>query len=264
MKTETGDYYPLEEAVQKLEISFNELVRMAICGEIKFSYYFRNQPTTTGDYTGWAHLHPDQASRLESWIIVPGTKARWISISKFVSSEECERELSPLGCPPKRKILFAGYSMTTGYPQQKKPRFYELQPKLEPVVVNLLPKNLYILGSELRRLSPGKQDSGHGIVKNIQDHHETLPSSHVQSVEDKGKKVKSWKRIALYLSCPISTAKTKLEGRRWKNVAVLQGGNVPGGVWAWSKALDYINENPVSTARKKQIAEEKKYFKIIS
>ncbi len=100
---------------------------------------------------------------------------------------------------------------------------------------------------------------------------EVLHSAQNLQKQDLGEKISKWAEIAKHLDCSISKAKNLLganQGQKKRKgmckCNVLQGGNVPGGVWAWSKELDYINDNPVSTqrkkkeqARKKQIAEEK-------
>jgi hypothetical protein len=72
-----------------------------------------------------------------------------------------------------------------------------------------------------------------------------------------GKKIQSWKEIAKYLECSEFIAKGLCKDRRWKNQSIIHGGNIPGGVWAWSKALDNIKEHPVGAKRKKEITAKK-------
>jgi hypothetical protein len=85
---------------------------------------------------------------------------------------------------------------------------------------------------------------------------------HKDDCSYKGDKVKHWKGIAEYMACSITTAKAKLipknpdgkeSKRRWCHQAIVQGGKSSGHVWAWSKALDFVLDNPTGTVRRNQI-----------
>ncbi len=71
-----------------------------------------------------------------------------------------------------------------------------------------------------------------------------------------GEIISSWKGIAEYVSkklgkqISISTVKKMIGNRKYKNSLVKKGGNVLGGVWAWSQALDHICS--VSSVKKKK------------
>lgn len=70
------------------------------------------------------------------------------------------------------------------------------------------------------------------------------PSPPLTKPQDLGKKKEGWIRIASHMKVSIATARRLTKGRRFQNKSVIQGGNIPGGVWAWSAALDYVTDNP--------------------
>lgn len=240
------EFFTLSEAAREINLAERELLHLATAGNLAISiwvtgqYLPKDRNANSGNYKqdrydGLARIPTDAARKFL-------TKRR-VYIKYFIDDEGVEF------------TTFPGEFMTSiGESRDHLPGHYGI----EELCVSLAEvARVEKKCPELRHLDLNKkqvfQQPENGVLilspENNQGH----------SIVDLGEKVPGWSGIANYLTIKsgknvsITAAKLRLKDRRFNGSSVKQGGNAPGGVWAWSKALDSVIANPIGTKKKKEM-----------